>query len=477
MPWSSGDSLSPSNLNRKSGVVFNVKEYGAVGNGSTNDTTAFATALSAATRGDTVFVPSTQSGYVLTSTVTVPESVTLAGAARGLRSSQWVDGVGLNSTTSGRGTQLRLSNKTDAAIVLLDDAAVENFTFFYPGQSWGLTSVSSSWQTYATTIQLGVSGAAVFTPAVRGCHFLGATIGISQGDTTGNAVNSAQIENCSGVVTQWFANLRLVSDPVRVNNISLNPVYATAFVTDSTVNGSSTAFYTKVAQTAVMLHLGGVSDLFASDLYGFGLRHLAHWNNDQFTGDGNEECGGHFTNIVADSCYQAFRIDRKNNVTPLNVTNARFAPLIRPTGASSDGSHQAVLSLRSSTQSFRASFVNFRSHGSNLASFEAGYSGNADHAFVADAGLLTPNSIIVNVDNAFFDNLGRSVTDSSMSGVVRFGKYCNADIPQAQRWDALLSLLSAVALPSTQTGLGYMYADSGTSLYWVNGSGVSTLMV
>jgi hypothetical protein len=39
-----------------------------------------------------------------------------------------------------------------------------------------------------------------------------------------------------------------------------------------------------------------------------------------------------------------------------------------------------------------------------------------------------------------------------------------------------LSLTSATNLPSNISGTGYLYADSASSLYWVNGSGVSTLL-
>lgn len=58
------------NLEAKSGQVFNVKAYGATGNGSTDDTAAFQAALSAAvssTEGATVIVPS--GIYVVSSTL------------------------------------------------------------------------------------------------------------------------------------------------------------------------------------------------------------------------------------------------------------------------------------------------------------------------------------------------------------------------------------------------------------------------
>lgn len=59
MAWQDGDLLTPDNLNSKGDQVFNVKAYGAVGDGSTNDNVAVAAATAAAVAagGGTVFFP------------------------------------------------------------------------------------------------------------------------------------------------------------------------------------------------------------------------------------------------------------------------------------------------------------------------------------------------------------------------------------------------------------------------------------
>lgn len=41
-------------------------------------------------------------------------------------------------------------------------------------------------------------------------------------------------------------------------------------------------------------------------------------------------------------------------------------------------------------------------------------------------------------------------------------------------FDGVISLVSATSFPSAVSGTGYLYADSAASLFWVNGSGVST---
>lgn len=81
MPWSDKDALTPQALNSRSGLVFNVKdpEYGATGDGTTDDTTALQAALDAAeTDGGTIYVP--QGTYGISATLTVANTVTLLGA-------------------------------------------------------------------------------------------------------------------------------------------------------------------------------------------------------------------------------------------------------------------------------------------------------------------------------------------------------------------------------------------------------------
>jgi hypothetical protein len=479
MSWVDGDDLSPANLNAKGGVVLNVTDenYGAVGNGTTDDTAGFVAALSAATWGDTVFVPSSRTGYRLTSTVTVPQGVTLMGGKPGMRSSRWIHGTGLSSGVSGQGTQLRLSNMTNAAVVLLTDAATENLTFFYPGQAWGLTSISSSFVTYAPTIQLGTAAdtAGVYSQAVRDCHFLGSTVCIDQPNNA-QSVNDLTVENCSGVLLGPFLRVRLSSDPLYVRNLSFNPAYVEAFVADGTVNGSLPAFRTKSAQLATVFEFGQVPDVFATNIFAFGTKHIAHYNRDFYTGDLNEECGGSYNQIIGDVTYQAFRVDRNNNIHPLNVINGWFTPVFRPNGDNSDGTRQGVLSLRSSVQTFRCTLSNLRVFGVATSSYLDSYSSRASYALVADAPLTTPAKDNVYVTNCFFDSLTESVVDSNLSSVVQLDKHTLVDVSQPIKYNAAMSLVSSAAIPSAASGQGYFYVNSGTSLYWVNGSGVSTLI-
>lgn len=89
------------------GMVFNVKAYGAVGNGTTDDTQAFITAIKAAGQqltgnpgesaqsgmGGVVFVP--QGIYIISETLTMPQGVGIRGA--GMHTSQILFAMSANS--------------------------------------------------------------------------------------------------------------------------------------------------------------------------------------------------------------------------------------------------------------------------------------------------------------------------------------------------------------------------------------------
>jgi len=102
MPWSSGDSLSPSNLNRRgygASGIYNVKEYGTTSDGSTNDATAINLAIAAAEStvtvnsanknevmlGSVVYMP--PGNYAIGSPLTISKSgIELCGAGKGMTS-------------------------------------------------------------------------------------------------------------------------------------------------------------------------------------------------------------------------------------------------------------------------------------------------------------------------------------------------------------------------------------------------------
>lgn len=69
-------------LNDRGGQVFNVKAYGATGNGSTDDTAAIKAALAAVPSGGTIFVPA--GTYKVSAPLIIPPGVTFQGSTRTL---------------------------------------------------------------------------------------------------------------------------------------------------------------------------------------------------------------------------------------------------------------------------------------------------------------------------------------------------------------------------------------------------------
>lgn len=99
MAWSSGDSLSPTNLNSKFGPMFNVKDlaYGALGSGTTNDGPAINVALSAASaNGGVVYVPS--GNYSLETSLLIPSGVALMMESNATMIRAFAGGASINAT-------------------------------------------------------------------------------------------------------------------------------------------------------------------------------------------------------------------------------------------------------------------------------------------------------------------------------------------------------------------------------------------
>lgn len=73
----------------KGDLVLNVKDYGAAGNGTTDDTTPIQTALSAAPAGATVVFPAVAAHYKITAPLAVPSGVRVTGSGAGSEIKQY----------------------------------------------------------------------------------------------------------------------------------------------------------------------------------------------------------------------------------------------------------------------------------------------------------------------------------------------------------------------------------------------------
>jgi len=118
----------PASPKSRAGVGLNVRDFGAVGDGKTDDTAAFTAALKEAGQagGDLVFVP--RGTYLIGGTLEVPEHVTLEGVFRAP-----------TARTQNRGSTLLAvagAGQADGTpfLTLRQNATLHGLTVFYPEQ-------------------------------------------------------------------------------------------------------------------------------------------------------------------------------------------------------------------------------------------------------------------------------------------------------------------------------------------------------
>lgn len=119
-----GNPTLPSYRKPSNNNIYNVKSYGAVGNGTTDDTSAFQSALNAASSagGGTVYVPGGY--YLIAGGLNVASNVELRGISEGPH----------HFGTSPRGSVLYATSSSSRLITLEANAGVRGLSIFYPNQ-------------------------------------------------------------------------------------------------------------------------------------------------------------------------------------------------------------------------------------------------------------------------------------------------------------------------------------------------------
>jgi len=121
-PSPSAPSVRPTPTARPSGPLIDVRSFGAVGNGSTDDSAALQDALaSAASSGKTVYLPS--GTYTCSSPLVLPSGVSIAGDG----DTSWLKGKLVFASTD-KVTDLKIGDAGAAAVTNARDASDTTFT-------------------------------------------------------------------------------------------------------------------------------------------------------------------------------------------------------------------------------------------------------------------------------------------------------------------------------------------------------------
>jgi len=201
--------------------VVSVKDFGAVGNGVTDDTAAIQAALNAAIgyagKGD-VYLP--RGKYKITSRISIPQGVTLRGAG-GITNNRFQrDGTVLEENTSriyvtfgsGIDDSSLTTYANNAAVLLNSGSGIESVSFWYPSQSYALVNIGDSPTVYPPAI---ITAEDCQNAAIKQIHLGNSFIGIDATTASTNLV----LDDIRGLPCGVGIKLGGSVDPAQISNI------------------------------------------------------------------------------------------------------------------------------------------------------------------------------------------------------------------------------------------------------------------
>lgn len=284
------------------GQVFNVKAYGAVGNGVANDTPALQAAIDAAyaAGGGIVFVPPTAAGYLCAGRLTVREGVTLQGAWQA--PSMGVDGR-IGSLSTARGSELRTTANAGSTtatlgfITLNRNATLQGLNISYPDQTKTNPPVA-----YPPAVYFAESGAAFehHNGAIINVLILNPYIAVW-------CVNHERpyIDGLYGEPLNTGIHLDKCTDVARLQNVHFWPFW--------TIDGAAPIQAYRLAN-GVGYDIGRADGLTSTNMFAYGYRRGMY-----FRDMGNGTTHGDHTNVLMDGCVVGIDVDAIRHTFMTNV--------------------------------------------------------------------------------------------------------------------------------------------------------------
>jgi hypothetical protein len=309
--------LCVSRVPAQSTGVFSVRDYGARGDGTNDDTTAFQKALDAAAQAGGGTVMAGRGNYFFAGHLNVPRAVTLQGLWKSVPAHLGIRDAGRARPTDDGTTFLITENEGNESgapfITLNDDSTLSGVVLYYPKQTPGEEP-----KPYPYAI--AASGK---NPAVLDVEMLNPYNGI---DASGSERHL--LRNISGQPLRRGIYVDNIFDIGRIENVHFNPWWAL---------GNSMAYRWQTAHGEAFIF--GRSDWeYVLNTFCFGYK-----TGYKFIRTPLGECNGNFLGIGADDCFAAVQVDQ---CAPygLLIANGEFTsfhgpdPTMVVVGASNRGS-------------------------------------------------------------------------------------------------------------------------------------------
>jgi hypothetical protein len=204
---------------------LSVKDFGATGNGTTDDTAAIQNALNAAqTQGANVYVP--QGTYKLTSQITIPRGVGVLGTGYNgtprwnATSSSWesIDIGSVFAIAWGSGG----SSSANAAFTMTSYTTMDGCSFWYPNQSGDTLTPSQYPPTISLVSDSNEYQGKCFITTIQNCIFVNSWIAINA------TVEHEQLHISNVGVNAWLKGfvIDFSTDVDRIENIHFNASFS-----------------------------------------------------------------------------------------------------------------------------------------------------------------------------------------------------------------------------------------------------------